>query len=112
MTENRQPTLLVTGASGHMGRRVLELLLESHTGPIVAATRTPDKLAEFSQRGVIVRHADFENAASLATAFAGVDRLLLISTDALDQSGRRLNQHRAAVKAAEEAGVQHIIYTS
>ena len=107
-----KPTLLVTGASGQLGRRVLELLLESYDGPIIAATRTPEKLSEFAQRGVIVRRADFEDPASLLEAFQGVDRLLLISTDALDVPGRRINQHRNAVKMAEQAGVSHVVYTS
>ena len=112
MSASTQPTLLVTGASGHLGQRVLELLLETGTGPIVATTRTPDKLAAFRQRGVIVRHADFDDPATLAEAFQGVDRLLLISTDATDQPGKRLAQHRAAVQAAQEAGVRHVVYTS
>jgi NAD(P)H dehydrogenase (quinone) len=112
MSLNHRPTLLVTGASGHLGRRVLELLLETHEGTISAATRTPEKLTEFSRRGVIVRHADFEDPASLLQAFKGVDRLLLISTDAVDIPGRRLNQHRNAIKAAEQAGVSHVVYTS
>ncbi|GIL13785.1 MAG: NAD(P)-dependent oxidoreductase [Chloroflexota bacterium] len=112
MSENRQPTLLVTGASGHLGRRVIELLLESQNRTIIATTRTPEKLADFGERGVIVRPADFENPASLAKAFAGADRLLLISTDALGVPGQRLNQHRSAVKAAEQAGVSHVVYTS
>ncbi|NOT03189.1 MAG: SDR family oxidoreductase [Anaerolineales bacterium] len=112
MSANQKNTLLVTGASGHLGRRVLELLLETHNGTIIAATRTPEKLADFSQRGVIVHHADFEDQASLLQAFKGVDRLLLISTDALDVPGHRLNQHRNAVKAAEQAGVSHVVYTS
>ena len=112
MSDSTQPTLLVTGASGHLGQRVLELLLEAGTGPIVATTRTPNKLAAFRQRGVIVRHADFDDPATLAEAFQGVDRLLLISTDATDQPGKRLAQHRAAVQAAQAAGVRHVIYTS
>jgi NAD(P)H dehydrogenase (quinone) len=65
-----------------------------------------------SARGVIVRHADFNQPDSQAKAFAGVDRLLLISTDALGESGLRLKQHKTAVKAAEAAGVSHVIYTS
>lgn len=105
-------TLLVTGASGQMGRRVVELLLESHDEPIIAATRTPQKLADLAVRGVEVRYANFDEPASLATAFAGVDRLLLISTDAVGEPNKRLNQHVAAVKAAEQAGVKHVIYTS
>lgn len=112
MASNQKTTLLVTGASGHLGRRVVELLLETHEGTIIAATRTPKKLSDFSQRGVIVRHADFENQDSLVQAFQGVDRLLLVSTDALDVPGRRLNQHRNAAKAAEQAGVKHVVYTS
>jgi NAD(P)H dehydrogenase (quinone) len=109
---SNQPTLLVTGASGQLGQRVLELLLETYTGPIVAATRTPAKLAHLGQRGVSVRPADFEDAASLAAAFAGVDRLLLISTDVFDGTDRRRKQHLAAVKAAEATGVSHVLYTS
>lgn len=105
-------TLLVTGASGQLGRRVVELLVEAKAGTIIAATRTPEKLEAFREQGVIVRHADFEDPASLATAFAGVNRLLLISTDAVDVPGRRIKQHQNAVKAADQAGVRHVIYTS
>src|SRR5262249_19713219 len=105
-------TLLVTGASGHLGRRVLELLLEAGAGQIIAATRTPEKLADFAQRGVVVRHADFDDPASLAEAFKGAERLLLISTDAIGTPGLRIQQHTNAIKAAEEAGVSHVVYTS
>jgi NAD(P)H dehydrogenase (quinone) len=112
MSQNHQPILLVTGASGHLGRRVVELLLEKQAGKIVAATRTPEKLADFAERGVIVRHADFDNYDSLENAFAGVDRLLIISTDVVGEPGRRISQHVNAVKAAEQAGVKHVVYTS
>lgn len=106
------PRLLVTGAGGQLGRRVVELLLEAGAPNIVAASRDPSKLAELAARGVETRRVDFDEPASLATAFAGVDRLLLVSTDSLDQPGRRIAQHRAAVTAAEAAGVKHVVYTS
>ncbi len=112
MSDNAKPTLLVTGASGHLGQRVIELLLETNTANIIAATRSPEKLAALTERGVTVRHADFDDSASLTKAFAGVDRLLLISTDALGVPGLRVKQHTAAVQAAEEAGVKHVVYTS
>jgi len=109
MSANGKPTLLVTGASGKLGQRVLELLLEANTANIVAATRSPEKLASFAQRGVEVRQADFSDPATLPKAFAGVDRLLLISTDTI---GSRLDHQIAAIKAAEAAGVKHVLYTS
>lgn len=110
---NNKPTLLVTGASGHLGRRVVEILLAAKTAAtIVATTRTPEKLAGLREQGVVVRRADFNQLESLTEAFKGVDRLLLISTDELGEPGLRLKQHRAAVKAAETAGVQHVLYTS
>jgi len=111
MPENRKP-LLVTGAAGNLGRRVVELLLEAKVGPIIATTRAPEKLAELAKRGVEVRHADFNEPKSLAQAFAGAGRLLLISTGDLFPEGQRLRQHRAAVQAAVDAGVQHVVYTS
>jgi len=108
-------TLLVTGAAGHLGQRVIAHLLDTRKVParnIIAATRNPDKLAALASRGVGVRRADFDDTGSLATAFAGAQRLLLISTDALDQPGRRLAQHRNAIDAATKAGVAHAVYTS
>jgi len=106
------PRLLVTGAGGQLGRRVVELLLEAGAPNIVAASRDPSKLAELAARGVETRRVDFDEPASLAAAFAGVDRLLLVSTDSLDQPGRRIAQHRVAITAAEAAGVKHVVYTS
>ena len=111
MTDSR-PTLLVTGASGHLGRQVVELLLDTHAGHIIATTRNPEKLADLAARGVEVRGADFDDPESLPAAFAGAERLLLISTDAADGTDRRARQHIHAVKAAEQAGVAHVLYTS
>jgi NAD(P)H dehydrogenase (quinone) len=112
MPATSEPTLLVTGAGGQLGRRVVELLLESSAGRVIATTRNPAKLAPLASRGVEVRQADFDDADSLAAAFAGADRLLLVSTDVLDRPGVRLAQHRAAVNAAVAAGVKHVVYTS
>lgn len=107
--------LLVTGAAGQLGQRVIHHLIETYKvvpADIVAATRNPDKLAALTATGIQTRKADFDDPATLAAAFAGIDRLLIISTDALDTPGKRLVQHRAAVDAAKKAGVKHILYTS
>ena len=108
-------TLLVTGAAGQLGQRVIHHLLETYKvapGRIIAATRSPEKLADLAAKGVVTRKADFDDAAGLSAAFAGVDRLLIISTDALAVPGQRLKQQTAAVEAAKKAGVKHILYTS
>ncbi|KSV71263.1 nucleoside-diphosphate sugar epimerase [Sinorhizobium sp. GW3] len=107
-------TLLVTGATGQLGKLVLDQLLASGIAParIIATSRDTAKLADYIARGVQARVADFDDPASLDQAFAGADRILIISTDALDQPGKRLKQHRAAVAAAKKAGAKHIVYTS
>lgn len=112
MSTTSERTLFVTGASGQLGRRVVELLLEKGAGKIVAGTRKPEKLADLAARGVTVREADFEKPVELQAALAGVDRVLIISSDAIDRPGRRLAQHKAAVAAAAGAGVKHAVYTS
>ena len=108
-------TLLVTGAAGQLGQSVVRHLLETYKvapASIVAATRSPEKLSALAAKGVVTRKADFDDTASLASAFDGVDRLLIISTDSLDTPGKRLVQHKAAIDAAKKAGVKHILYTS
>ncbi len=108
-------SLLVTGAGGQFGQRVLAHLLDTLQLPptrIVALTRRPEALAAWAARGVEVRHGDFDAPASLDAAFVGVARLLLISTDAIDRPGHRLAQHQAAIAAAARAGVRHAVYTS
>lgn len=107
--------LVVTGASGHLGRLAIQHLLDTLKVPadrIIATTRKPETLAPLTAKGVTVRKADFDDVASLSTAFAGAQRLLLISTDALDRPGHRLAQHRNAIAAAAQAGVKHVVYTS
>jgi len=81
-------------------------------GKIVAATRDPCKLADYAARGVQTRKADFDAPETLDAAFAGVDRALIVSTDAVGEPGKRLSQHEKAVAAAKRAGVRHILYTS
>lgn len=108
-------TLLVTGASGQLGRLVLDALLASgKVAPesIVATTRDAAKLDAYAQKGVTVRAADFDDPASLDAALAGAGKVLILSTDALDKPGRRLAQHKAAVAATKKAGAKHILYTS
>jgi NAD(P)H dehydrogenase (quinone) len=86
--------------------------LAAKVGKLVTTTRTPEKLADLAARGVDVRQADFDNPATLPAAFAGVDRLLLISTDSFNYPGQRVDQHNAAIAAAVAAGVKHLLYTS
>jgi NAD(P)H dehydrogenase (quinone) len=102
--------LIVTGASGQLGRRTAELLLESHPpDQLVLVTRTPDALSGLAARGADVRCGNFDEPASLAEALSGGDRLLLISATDLE---RRSEQHRSAIRAATAAGVGHVVYTS
>ena len=100
----------VTGATGQLGRLVIEGLLHSvDPSDIVAAVRTPGKAADLTARGVAVREADYDRPETLTSAFAGVDRLLLVSSNELT---RRVQQHRAVIDAAKAAGVKLIAYTS
>lgn len=102
--------IVVTGATGQLGRLVVEGLLKKVApGEVVAAVRDPAKAAEFAARGVQVRRADYDDPASLVAAFAGADKVLLISSST---PGQRLAQHEAVVAAAREAGVGHLAYTS
>lgn len=106
---------LVTGASGQLGQRVVHHLLETSgvaAGDIIAASRKPEQLADLAAKGVLVRRVDFDDAASMEAAFAEAEKVLIISTDTLDRPGHRLVQHRAAIAAAEKAGVRHLLYTS
>jgi NAD(P)H dehydrogenase (quinone) len=101
-------TLGITGASGQLGRLTTQALLERvDPSDVVLITRDPARLADAG--GAAVRHGDFAAPETLEAAFAGIERLLLISTDVIDQ---RLPGHLAAIEAARRAGVRHGLYTS
>jgi NAD(P)H dehydrogenase (quinone) len=103
-------SVVVTGASGHLGRLVAEELLERMPpSDLVLVTRHPEAIADLGSRGAAIRHGDFDDPDSLVRAFEGGERMLLISTLAV---GRRVPQHRAAIEAASAAGIRHLVYTS
>jgi NAD(P)H dehydrogenase (quinone) len=100
----------VTGATGKLGRLVLdELLRQANPGDIVALARDPAALSDYALKGIDVRAADYDDPATLEAAFQGVDRVLLISGNAV---GQRERQHGAAIDAAKAAGVSYLAYTS
>ena len=104
-------TTVVTGASGHLGRLVVDQLLAAGTpsAQIVATGRDIDKLAHLAQNGVAVRRADFADPNTLDEAFAGTETMVLVSTTTV---GERFDSHRNAIDAARRAGVSRIMYTS
>jgi NAD(P)H dehydrogenase (quinone) len=102
--------IIVSGASGQFGSAAAALLLEKVPAEdLILLSRTPESLAHFAQAGADVRRADFDDPASLRPAMEGGEKLLLISTLKV---GSRVEQHTAAVEAAKEAGVGHVVYTS
>lgn len=102
-------TIAVTGATGRLGRLVVDHLLERGIAAdrVVAVVRDPTKAADLAARGVDVRLGDYSDPATLPEALAGVDVLLLISAH-----GRFLDQHAAVIDAARRAGVRRVVYTS
>jgi NAD(P)H dehydrogenase (quinone) len=102
--------LLVTGASGQLGRLAVAGLLDrARPGELILVSRSPAALADLERRGVTVRFGDFDQPASLPAAFAGAKRALIISTLGARDT---VAAHRAAFEAAARAGVEHVVYTS
>ncbi|GGG98020.1 SDR family oxidoreductase [Silvibacterium dinghuense] len=102
--------IVVTGATGQLGKLVIEALLgKVPVGQIVAAVRNPAKAADLAAKGVQVREADYARPETLATAFAGATRVLLISGSEI---GQRIPQHKAVIDAAKAAGAGLLAYTS
>jgi len=100
----------ITGASGQLGRLVIEeLFTYVEADKLVAVVRNPAKVADLVQSGVQVRAADYNDLTALTEAFVGVEKLLLISSS---EVGQRVAQHRQVIEAAKQAGVKLIAYTS
>ncbi|AXC12155.1 NADPH:quinone oxidoreductase 2 [Acidisarcina polymorpha] len=108
--------ILITGASGQLGRRVLDHLIDGNTvdpSRIIATTRKPEALTAYAERGITVRHVDFDDEPSLEKAFVGADKILIIATDLFDLvDNKRLRQHERAIRAAKALGASHLAYTS
>ncbi|MEV4640782.1 SDR family oxidoreductase [Actinoplanes sp. NPDC049548] len=104
-------SIVVTGATGHFGRLAIEALLRRGVpaGQIVAVGRSVEKIKDLADRGVVVRHASYDDPESLRAAFAGADKLLFVSGS---EVGKRTAQHRNVVAAAKDAGISKIVYTS
>ncbi len=102
--------IAVTGATGQLGRLVIDALLKKvPAAEIIAAVRSPEKAADLAALGVQLRQADYAKPETLASAFSGVEKVLLISSS---EVGAREAQHKAVIAAAKEAGVSLLAYTS
>ncbi|MEV0035541.1 SDR family oxidoreductase [Streptomyces sp. NPDC050804] len=102
--------IMVTGASGALGRQVVEFLLKRVPAARVAAlARRPEELTEFTERGVSVRRGDYEDPDGLEPALDGVEKLLLISARSFTDAK---TAHRNVIHAAKAAGVRHVHYTA
>ncbi|MGJ9384321.1 SDR family oxidoreductase [Salipaludibacillus sp. CF4.18] len=103
--------MLVTGATGKLGTKVVETLLKTvPVDQLAVSVRNPEKAEGLQARGVEVRQGDFDHPETLDSSFSGIDRLLIISTDGENET--RTKQHANAVAAAERASVKFITYTS
>ncbi|HGF0771909.1 MULTISPECIES: SDR family oxidoreductase [Kluyvera] len=102
--------IAITGATGQLGQQVFANLLNTTAAnQLVAVVRNPAKAEALSQKGVVVRQADYGDEAALTRALQGVDKLLIISSS---EVGQRAPQHRNIINAAKAAGVKFIAYTS
>ncbi|HJV27297.1 MAG TPA: SDR family oxidoreductase [Aromatoleum sp.] len=106
--------ILVTGATGQLGQRIVQRLAarlpHAGAGQLAVSVRDPARATQLAARGIDVRQGNFDNVDTLATAFSGIDRLVLISTDG--PKAVRIAQHGRAIESARKAAVKHIFYTS
>jgi NAD(P)H dehydrogenase (quinone) len=104
-------SIVITGATGGLGSLVIQHLLKKiPASEIVVSVRHPEKAPALAEQGIEVRRGDYDDPASLQTAFAGASKLLLISSSLLDDTAR-VRQHAAAIEAAKKAEVGQIVYT-
>jgi NAD(P)H dehydrogenase (quinone) len=104
-------TITVTAATGHLGHLIVEQLLARGVAAseIIATARSQERLTALTDLGVGTAIADYDDQEGMEEAFAGTDTLVLVSGSEI---GQRARQHANAIKAAEVAGVTHIVYTS
>jgi NAD(P)H dehydrogenase (quinone) len=102
---------VITGASGNFGLGVTKELIGRGIAPsdLILVTRSPQRLRDMQERGASVRFGDFDDPDSLVRAFAGGEKMLMISATKV---GYRIPQHTNAINAAKAAGVRHVLYTS
>lgn len=110
-TEKYNGKIAVTGATGHLGRLIIQNLIDRGVGAdrIVAFARDLDKAADLAERGVEVRNADYSKPETLKAALDGVETLMLVSSS---EVGQRFAQHKNVIEAAKNVGVSRIVYTS
>ena len=102
--------IAITGASGQLGRLVIdELLTTTPASEITALVRTPESVSDLAERGITVRQADYNEPGTLIEALKGIKKLLLISSS---EVGQRAQQHQNVINAAKENGIELIAYTS
>lgn len=102
--------ILICGANGKLGRLVIQQLLKRvPASKIIAGVRSPEKAQAYVEQGIEVRKVDYNQPATLAAALQGVERVLLISSNAV---GQRAEQHHAVITASVQAKVSLIAYTS
>lgn len=102
----------ILGAAGALGRKIVLSLLDQGVAAtdLIAGVRTPEKVKDLAERGVAVRHADYDDPGSLRTAFHGAEILVLIPTKAMVEP--RIQQHFNALEAAHDSGIKRIVFTS
>ncbi|WP_405112664.1 SDR family oxidoreductase [Paenibacillus sp. FSL K6-1217] len=104
-------TIMITGATGQLGSLIIEQLRQRlPAGQIVAGIRRMEQAADFREKGIEVRYADYDQPESLEEACRGITRLLLISSSHADDNVR-LAQHKRVIDAAKRGGVEHLLYT-